>query len=210
MACNQLPIINDLLPATGCWINKNLIAPLTHLKVIPLSGTPDVISDWSGCFLGQEKAWSVFLGAKHCYYMNQAVPWIITTAQLNWTRCCGACTPVLSADWFMTCESEILKKTYHHSSAVVSVYRPLSVDDYYITRSLISGFCVEDKWKTKAQCGAIKMRKRLMNKHFNYGVKYKMKGNIYKQISLKVTFFLKVFNSLFFFPRPVCYSLLCC
>lgn len=80
----------------------------------------------------------------------------------------------------MSCESKTLKKTYHHSFVLVSVYGPFSIDDYYIRRSLISGFCVEDKWKNKrrAQHGEIKMRKRLMSKHFNYGVKYKMKGNI--------------------------------
>lgn len=47
-------------------------------------------------------------------------------------------------------------------------------------------------WKTNekqkasaVQCSEIKMRKPLMSKHFNYGVKYKMKGNITEQISRK-------------------------
>lgn len=35
---------------------------------------------------------------------------------------------------------------------------------------------------------------RLMSKHFNYGVKNKMKGNICKQISVKVTFVSKYFT----------------
>lgn len=44
------------------------------------------------------------------------------------------------------------------------------------------------KNKRHAACSGIKMRKRLMSKHFNYGVRYKMKGSSSEQISLKVTF----------------------
>lgn len=120
------------LSAPGSWINKNLIAPLNHLKVIPLSGTCSIISDTTGWFLDprgrklpRRKAWSASFWAKHCYSLNHAVQWIIITAQLNWTHCSPACKSVLSADWFMSCESKMLKKPYHHSFALVSVYRPL-------------------------------------------------------------------------------------
>lgn len=54
-----------LLSAPGYWINKNLIAPLNHLKVIPLRGTFNIISNTSGWFwvpsdrtLPWKKAWS--------------------------------------------------------------------------------------------------------------------------------------------------------
>ncbi len=49
-------------------------------------------------------------------------------------------------------------------------------------------------WKTneKQKASAAQQNQNeclgLMSKHFNYAVKYKMKGNICEQISLKVTF----------------------
>lgn len=110
-----------------------------------------------------------FLWAKYCNYLNYSIQWIIITVQLNWTHCFQAGNPVLSADWFMSYESKILKKTYHHSFVWASVYKPLSIFDNYIQRSLISSFCVEDKWKnnSQAQTSKNKMRKCLMSKHFN-------------------------------------------
>lgn len=65
------------------------------------------------------------------------------------------------------------------------------------------------KNKRQAQHGEIKMRKRLMSKHFNYGVKYKMKGNICLQISLKVTFVWSV-QLVILYSCPVWYSPLYC
>lgn len=198
-----------LLSAPGSWINKNLIAPLNHLKVIPLSGTFNIISDTTGWFWDlsgrktpSEGSLISFPQAKQCPSLNQAVQWIIITARLNWTHCCRAGKPVLSADWFMSCESKILQKTYHHSFVLLSVYRPLSIDDYYIERSLISGFCVQDKWKTKGRrCAARSKRESAWWVNiFNYGVRYKMKGNISEQISLKVTFVWKSSASVFSFP----------
>lgn len=110
------------------------------------------------------------LGPERCHSSIHAVQRLIITAQLNWAHCCRVCKPALYADCFMSFESKILKKTYHHSFVLLSVYRLACIDDYYIRRSLISGFCVEDKWKTKGN--GVKMRKRLMSKHFICGAKH--------------------------------------
>lgn len=46
----------------------------------------------------------------------------------------------------------------------------------------------------------IKMRKGLMSKHLIITFKYKMKGNISKQISVKVTLFLSVESAICSLP----------
>lgn len=185
-----------LLSAPGLWINKNLIFPPQSLESYPTERHFQRHQRHNWLILGPERQSAPLeeslissLRPKQSYSPIHAVQWLIITAQLNWTHCWRACKPALYADWFMSCESETLRKTYHHSFVLVSVYRPLCIDDYCIRTSLISGFCVEDKWKNKRkeEHSEIRWRKRLMSKHFNYRVKYEMKGNIYKQISVKFT-----------------------
>lgn len=153
VTCNQLAIITALLSAPGSWINKNPDPPPppnNHLKVIPLSATSIIISDTTGCFLDPEKPSAASkeslirpLQANHCYF----TPFMtLIPAQLNWTYCFRAGKLVLCVDWLVSFESKILKKTYHHPFAWAVVYRLPSIDDDCIERSLISGFCVEDKW----------------------------------------------------------------
>lgn len=165
VTCNQLPIINGPVICTWLLNKQKSHCPPQSLESYPTEWHFQHHQWYNRLILGpkrqktpSEESLISFLWAKHCYSLNHAVQWIIITAQLNCTHCCRACKPVLSADWFMSCESKILKKTYHHSFVLVSVYGPFSIDDYYIGRSLISGFCVEDKWKTKGKRSAVRSK----------------------------------------------------
>lgn len=153
VTCNQLLIITALLSAPGSWKKLKWNAPLNHLKVTPLSATSIIISDtmpdsWTreAEKLPPERAWSVSFELNSTILHN-SLNHNRSSAQFDSLFLCRrAC---LSVDWFVSCESKILKKTYHHSFVWTVVYRPLAIDDYCIERSLISGFCLEDKWGKK-------------------------------------------------------------
>lgn len=122
VTCNQLPIING--PVICTWLlNKQkshaptFFSPPQSLESYPTEWHFQNHQWYNWLILGPERQITPseeslisFLWAKHYYSLNPAVRWIIITAQLNWTHCCRASEPVLSADWFVSCESKILRK----------------------------------------------------------------------------------------------------
>lgn len=165
VTCNQQPVINDPVICTWLLNKQKSHGPPQSLESYPTEWHFQHHQWYNWLILEPERQKTPseeslisFLWAKHYYSLNHTVQWIIITDQLNWTLCCRACKLVSSADWFMSCESKILRKTYDHSFVLVCVYRPLSIEDYYIKGSLIRGFCVEDKWKTKGKPSAVQSK----------------------------------------------------
>lgn len=190
VTCNQLPIISALVSAPGSLLNrkKKNATPPTHpqsLESYPAEWHFHHHHQWyNGLILGPR-------GEENSlrWKLDQFPPGLNITvseagrgegrgggsmnhnhSSAHWNHCFEKGQPVLSADWFVSCESRMLQKqAYHHSIVHGSVCRALSIDDCYIERSLISGFCGGDKWENKreAQWGEGKMRKRSTSKHFN-------------------------------------------